>query len=118
MGPGFRRDDDKGGGVPPSTVIPAEAGIQTRGSSLKPRRQRVWIPAFAGMTKGGGRRRPFANHSVRMIPEKSVPPFPAATNASYKAVACAPSGVAAPAPSAACIANRRSLSISAAANPP
>ena len=32
-------------------VIPAEAGIQTRGCSPEPCRQRQWIPAFAGMTE-------------------------------------------------------------------
>ncbi|MBI0529794.1 hypothetical protein D9602_00305 [Sphingomonas sp. TX0522] len=33
------------------TVIPAQAGIQTRRSSMEPYRQRFWIPACAGMTK-------------------------------------------------------------------
>ena len=32
-------------------VIPAEAGIQTRGSLQESKRQRVWIPACAGMTE-------------------------------------------------------------------
>ncbi len=30
MDPGVRRDDDGGAGHPSQTVIPAEAGIQTR----------------------------------------------------------------------------------------
>ncbi|KTT74161.1 hypothetical protein [Sphingomonas endophytica] len=32
-------------------VIPAQAGIQTRRPSQEPQRQRLWIPACAGMTK-------------------------------------------------------------------
>ncbi|MBI0475425.1 hypothetical protein D9601_08690 [Sphingomonas sp. MA1305] len=52
MGPGVRRDDEGGKGGPRATVIPAQAGIQTRRSSTAPPRQRLWIPASAGMTMG------------------------------------------------------------------
>ncbi|NYD89435.1 hypothetical protein HD841_001204 [Sphingomonas melonis] len=35
----------------PNTVIPAQAGIQTREPPrVEPQRQRLWIPAYAGMT--------------------------------------------------------------------
>ena len=36
------------------TVIPAQAGIQNPGSPRRGDSAGVWIPAFAGMTVGGG----------------------------------------------------------------
>ena len=40
----------KNAAYPTRFVIPAKAGIQTRRSSKESQRQRLWIPAFAGMT--------------------------------------------------------------------
>ena len=37
----------------PHTVIPAKAGIHNPSRSLMSARLRVWIPAFARMTKEG-----------------------------------------------------------------
>ncbi len=40
-----------GAQVIPAAIIPAKAGIRTRRSSQGSQRQRLWIPAFAGMTE-------------------------------------------------------------------
>ncbi len=53
-----------------------------------------------------------------MIAEKSRPPAPAAANSSYNAAARVPIGTSASTSSAAAIASRKSLSISAVAKPP
>src|SRR6202023_1377355 len=52
-----------------------------------------------------------------MMPEKSSPPFPSASNALKISCACFPSGVAAPAALAASCAKVRSFTISAEAKP-
>ena len=57
LGSGVRRNplSVRGAAVASIDVIPAEAGIQMRWLWLEPRRQRLWIPAFAGMTGRGDR---------------------------------------------------------------
>ena len=52
VGPGFRQNDAYWmGSHIRKTVIPAQAGIQTRGPRrAEPHRRRLWIPACAGMT--------------------------------------------------------------------
>lgn len=58
------------------------------------------------------------DQSARIIPEKSTPPCPPSTNAPYNSAARLPIGVSTSDPCAASIASFKSLSISAAANPP
>ncbi|VXC97747.1 conserved hypothetical protein [Sphingomonas sp. 8AM] len=43
--------DDEGQALPLFSVIPAQAGIQNLGRRGSSETLRVWIPAFAGMTR-------------------------------------------------------------------